>query len=206
MLPRHKRGHLDGDQHLDRLRSPSLLHYRHNICEIEYPASSFASAPPLRYALPLGEIHVHRPRVDNGPPDLIGTNFFLLMDVTTPKKSLWIVFAYEYPFDKRSGLHEPKDAIGVGKFELNRNSPLCSAFGLFDMACIAESLDDFVNPNEEDMPMRAHLRGHQKPMFPQLNAEKASRMLRSTSYIAQPVLTEPNLGILTQAINQGWNK
>ncbi|KAI1660502.1 hypothetical protein F4813DRAFT_350157, partial [Daldinia decipiens] len=202
MLPRYKRGHLDGDQHLDARRLPSLLHYRSNVCEVEYPVSNTTFAPPLRYTLPLGEIHVYQPRVDKAPPNLIGTNFFLLMDITNSKKSLWIVYAYEYPFNKSSDPSRPEDTIETGKYELNRNSPLCATFGLFDVACIANSLDDFVNLTKGGM---SNLRGYQQTMCPQLDPVKVHQMLRSTACIAQPVFTEPNLDSLTHAINRGWN-
>ncbi|KAI2776482.1 hypothetical protein F4815DRAFT_345010 [Daldinia loculata] len=209
MLQRYKRGHLDGDQHLDARRLPSLLHYRSNVCEVEYPVPNFIFAPPLRYALPLGEIHVYQPRVDKAPPDLIGTNFFLLMDVTNSKKSLWIVYAYEYPFNKSNvpnhskGYQHEEGTIETAKYELNRNSPLCADFGLFDVACIANSLDDFVDLTKGGMP---NLRGYQQTVCPQLDPVKVHQTLRSTACIAQPVFTEPNLDSLTRAINQGWKK
>ncbi|KAF3059445.1 hypothetical protein GL218_04734 [Daldinia childiae] len=209
MLPRYKRGHLDGDQHLDARRLSSLLHYRSNVCEVEYPVSNIIFAPPLRYALPLGEIHVYQPRVDKAPPDLIGTNFFLLMDVTNSKKSLWIAYAYEYSFNKSNGPNHSKDyqheegTVETGKYELNRNSPLCATFGLFDIACIANSLDDFVNPTKGGIP---NLRGYQQTTCSQLDPVKVHQMLRSTARISQPVFTEPNLDSLTRTINRGWNK
>ncbi|KAI0121822.1 hypothetical protein F4814DRAFT_406652 [Daldinia grandis] len=209
MLPRYKRGHLDGDQHLDARRLPSVLRYRSNVCEVEYSVSNSVFAPPLRYALPLGEIHVYQPRVDKAPHNLIGTNFFLLMDVTNPKKSLWIVHAYEYPFYKGNGssrsegYEDEESTIETGKYELNNNSPLCADFGLFDVACIANSLDDFI-----DMPKggMTNLRGHQQLIHPQLDPVKVHQILRSTACTTQPVFTEPNLDSLTEAINQGWKK
>ncbi|KAI0846327.1 hypothetical protein F5Y00DRAFT_272121 [Daldinia vernicosa] len=209
MLPRYRRGHLDGDQHLDARRLPSLLQYRSNVCEVEYPASNSVLAPPLCYALPLGEIHVYQPRVGKAPPDLIGTNFFLLMDVTNSRKSLWIVYAYEYPSNKNNdpnrseGYQHEEGTIETAKYELSRNSPLCADFGLFDVACIANSLDDFANVTKGDVP---NPRGHQQTIYPQLDPVKVHQMLRSTACIAQPVFTEPNLDRLAQAINQGWKK
>ncbi|OTB13752.1 hypothetical protein K445DRAFT_13461 [Daldinia sp. EC12] len=209
MLPRCKRGHLDGDQHLDSTRPSSLLHYRSNVCEIEYPDSNFVFAPSLRYALPLGEIHVYKPRVDRVPSKSFSTNFFLFMDITSPQKSLWIVYAYEYTINKNGGdgPDSSDGTVGIGKYELDRNSPLCAGFGLFDVACIADSLDDFVDSTKGSMPAGNNPRGHQKiTLFPQLDPNKVLQMLRSTACIAQPVLTEPNLGSLSQAISQGWSK
>lgn len=85
----------------------------------------------------------------------LGTNYFLVTDIARPKKSLWMVYRYEYYVRPENATSNSSDSDGgsnanryniggVQQFELDQKEVLEGA-GLFDMACLAESLDDFVD-------------------------------------------------------------
>ncbi|KAK4237926.1 hypothetical protein C8A03DRAFT_15565 [Achaetomium macrosporum] len=52
-----------------------------------------ASTYQPRYFVPLGEVY-RASRSSDKPEEVVSTNFFVLMDVTSPKKSIWLVYRY----------------------------------------------------------------------------------------------------------------
>ncbi|AEO69051.1 ddcc33e3-bcc4-4cee-b724-e267e8f36233 [Thermothielavioides terrestris] len=55
---------------------------------------SYRNLRPPQYMVPLGEVY-RAGRIYGEPQEVILTNFFVMMDVITPKKSLWILYRYE---------------------------------------------------------------------------------------------------------------
>jgi hypothetical protein len=138
-----------------------------------------ASVSRPRYFMPLGEVY-RASRSSYKTEEVQSTNFFVLMDVTSPKKSIWLMFRYERPFVGRDGPGwEPVS------FDLK---PL---FGprIFDMVCLLEDVRDWAGP-EQDM----------------VDMDRLTAMLPDHTMHLKPDLFLPVLADLKKELDKGWDK
>ncbi|KAK3302599.1 uncharacterized protein B0T15DRAFT_514620 [Chaetomium strumarium] len=147
-----------------------------------------ASRYRARYFMPLGEVY-RASRSSTKADEVQSTNFFVLMDVTSPKKSIWLVFRYERPFERRDG-------AGWGTVTFDTTKPL---FGtrIFDMVCLLEDVRDWPAPTAEN------------PNLEMVDAERLAEIMRSTPAhheVLQPALFLPVLTDLRKVTEEGWEK
>ncbi|KAK6079022.1 hypothetical protein SCUP234_05948 [Seiridium cupressi] len=140
--------------------------YRHTGYEIKYRASDFKGK------------HYFCPQVGS-------TGFHLFMDITSPQKSLWVVFA-----DKVLG------SDGAQRNAVFRSQWLhfrCFADKPFDVAMFAQSVHDW---NQFGSP---------KYDQPALDSEKVKACVQNSAQVAAPTFTYPNLKALFGIIGNGWS-
>ncbi|KAL7627189.1 hypothetical protein AAE478_003965 [Parahypoxylon ruwenzoriense] len=208
VLSRQERGHNDEDEddgmRIRESQAGPLRRYRAHVLEIEYrhPEHSFLVSPLApRYALPLGEVYLYKPASTHTPPQARSTNYVLLMDVTSPTKSLWVAYKYEY---RQHSDPQGSKACGVELYGLGPETAFCGGMGLFDMARVADSLDCF--RGDSDVGGIGRGRGGVMEGLPQLDVAQMSATMYASAYTAVPVFTYPNLKALGRAIDEGWSR
>ncbi|KAK9422961.1 hypothetical protein SUNI508_04628 [Seiridium unicorne] len=166
---RDRQGFVDDDAYEYALpRDYHECAYRHTGYEIKYQASD------------------SRGNIAARPKYVVGsTGFHLFMDITSPQKSLWVVFA-----DK------VLDSDGEKRNAVFRSQWLhfrCFADKPFDVAMFAQSVHDW---NQFGSP---------KYDQPALDGEKVKACVQNSAQVAAPTSTYPNLKALFGVIGNGWS-
>ncbi|KAI0379603.1 hypothetical protein F5Y04DRAFT_259448 [Hypomontagnella monticulosa] len=191
-------------------RSPLARFYRRaNIIEVAYgKIEPFISHRLPRYVMPLGSMTIRTRETQDQPGYIHAVNdFWVFMDVTTPKKSPWILRCYE-----RQGSGIPlrfhRVVAGVGCTAGPVFTPLFGWVDNFDVGCMAESLDDFAILAKENRAESGNFifdtKYEENSQYPQLDHDNAYKTLNSTKAIAYPRFMDPIPGELSQAIQEGW--
>ncbi|KAK7749273.1 hypothetical protein SLS62_008242 [Diatrype stigma] len=184
-LERHWRGHDCNHSSRDYLGSPEVLWYCQNVMEIEAeeePPAHVSTAIP-KYVIYLGDLLVHTKISDDGHPsyETSENNMCLVMDITKPSKSLWLVYKYEY-----------QSARELCEFEFHPDwKSFPNVETQLDLVSIANGIGDWKEGNQE---------------FPyqHLDNQQVEDTMRRTACRVKPVFTRPKLDDVLQAIEDGW--
>ncbi|KAK3901286.1 hypothetical protein C8A05DRAFT_16511, partial [Staphylotrichum tortipilum] len=66
-------------------------------------ADNDGTAPPLpAYLMPLGDVYAVN-RGSNNAQEVSSTNFYVLLDITTPNKGVWLIYRYQRPVERAGG-------------------------------------------------------------------------------------------------------
>ncbi|CAJ2510271.1 Uu.00g061710.m01.CDS01 [Anthostomella pinea] len=155
--------------------------YRSQVVELEFLGVGVHTERQKRlpkYAVVLGHVYIRQPYADGQPERVLRTNYSVVMDVTKPTKSLWMIYNYGYGESFAENLEFFKG-----------NAP-------FDMARIADSLEDFV----EDESIGEGL----SRCPPYLDGSRVIEIVQASANFVVPIFTTPNLDSLLKAIEDGW--
>ncbi|KAK4099033.1 hypothetical protein N658DRAFT_509086 [Parathielavia hyrcaniae] len=140
---------------------------------------------PSGYLVPLGEVFVAH-RSSTKPQEVASTNFFVLMEATSSKKSLWMAYRYEKPVRRRDGT-TAWDAVVV----LNhRDSVFKGSRRHFDTVAVLDDVRQWRSPTEDMIDM----------------CRFAEALPRGGSNVLQPVLYTPVLAAVREAMKKGWEE
>jgi len=137
---------------------------------------------PPKYVVPLGEVYLVN-RSHKKAQSVHATNYFVVMDITTPQKGLWMVHRYNRDFERRDG-NIQWDTIQL----IGTTSFFKGTTGGFDMVRLLASVMDWRSP-EEEMVAMAHV---------------AEAMSREGSARRYPSFYLPTLVELKEAVKEGW--
>ncbi|RYP18907.1 hypothetical protein DL767_009736 [Monosporascus sp. MG133] len=182
---RHERGYARDHSDKDSLKSLGLRSYTQSVMELEIcePSQVPTSLVLPKYVTFLGNLFGAFSGSERGRPsyETSANNLCLVMDVTKPSKSVWLVYRYEF---RKGGnileyeFHQDKDMFSTMEKE-------------FDLALVCEYIRDWEEPNGSCE-------------LPHLNNEKVEDAMRRTACRVKPVFTRPNLDDLLVAIEEGW--
>ncbi|RYP47364.1 hypothetical protein DL769_011323 [Monosporascus sp. CRB-8-3] len=182
---RHERGHLRDHSDKDSLKSLSVRSYTQSVMELEIcePSQVPTSLVLPKYVTFLGNLFGAFSGSEGGDPSYqtSANNRCLVMDVTRPSKSVWLVYKYEYREGDsilEYGFRQGKEIFPTVEKE-------------FDLALVCEDIRDWEEPNDN----------YELPHF---NKDKVEDALRRTACRVKPVFTKPNLDDLLVAIEEGW--
>lgn len=167
---RQERGHRDDDSNL--IDTSDEKAYLHHVLEMEPKLDSWMIPLP-RYVVPLGHLFVN----DFGASVPVSwTGYHVVMDITTPSKTLWLVYCHEGDLSRTSyehvdWPHKLRDILSPDHGDVVKLAPSLGA--LFDEFPIAVS---------------AHLR---------------NTMAKNVAKV-KPVFTAPNVGSLLKTIQNRW--
>ena len=102
---------------------------------------------PPKYVVPLGEVYRAR-RSSHGPGEVSSTNFLTFMDVTAPRKSVWLMYRYEKAVEDRDRVQWRPVAVGM-----ERDSVFSSGVRKFDAVCLLPDVREWKDPAEEMVGM-----------------------------------------------------
>ena len=137
---------------------------------------------PPSYLVPLGEIYVANRSSTSNWQEVTSTNFFVLMDVTTPRKAIWMVYRYERRFEGDNGpVWKPVPSQGREKF-------LKSGIPRFDTLCLLDNVDQWRSPDVDMVTM---------DRFAEALPGRGHKFL-------QPVFSIPVLAALNGVLRDGW--
>ncbi|KAK7908787.1 hypothetical protein PG985_016090 [Apiospora marii] len=176
---RHERGYRDKDCSSPFISHEELL-YLARVVEMAIPPQcGFPDGRLPRYVLPLGHLFVNNP---GAAVPAFWTGFHVVMDITTPKKSLWLVYCHEGD----TSVRDPStgDAEWPSRFQ-NMVSKGC------DLIRLVPSTDTMIDPSRRR----------------RLSMEIISAIkdgMRNHSFTVRPVFTLPCIEALLQAIKGGW--
>ena len=137
---------------------------------------------PPSYLVPLGEIYVANRSSTNNWQEVTSTNFFVLMDVTTPRKAIWMVYRYGRCFGGDNGpVWKAVPPQGREKF-------LKGGLPRFDALCLLNNVKEWRNPAENIVTM---------DWFKEALPGRGNKFL-------QPVFSVPVLTALRGALRDGW--
>ncbi len=137
---------------------------------------------PPSYLVPLGEIYVANRSSTNNWQEVTSTNFFVLMDVTTPRKAIWMVYRYERCFQGGNGpFWKAVPTQGREKF-------LKGGLPRFDALRLLNNVNEWRNPAEDIVTM---------DWFKEALPGRGNKFL-------QPVFSIPVLTALKGALKDGW--
>ncbi|KAL2181181.1 uncharacterized protein P884DRAFT_393 [Thermothelomyces heterothallicus CBS 202.75] len=136
------------------------------------------------YLVPLGEVYVAN-RSLNRPQEVASTNFFVLMRVDGPKKSLWMVYRYMRSFQRRNG--PVWDAVAFGN---QRDAHFKGSRRMFDTVCLLDDVRDWKDPAEDMITME----------------RLANAVPGDERFFLQPVFFVPVLTALREALRKGWEE
>lgn len=134
------------------------------------------------YLVPLGEVYAAN-RSLNRPQEVGSTNFFVLMQVDGPKKSLWMVYRYMRSFKRKNG--PVWDAVAPGS---QRDAHFKGCRRMFDTVCLLDDVRDWKD-SAQDMVTMEHL---------------AEAVPGDERAILQPIFFVPVLTVLRKALRKGW--
>ncbi|RYP03126.1 hypothetical protein DL765_010594 [Monosporascus sp. GIB2] len=182
---RHERGHLPDYSGKDYLKSLALRFYSKIVLELEFREPSHIRAPIAapKYVAFLGSLFGAFSGSEGGRPsyESSANNLCLVMDMTKPSKSVWLVYRYE--FRKGSDILE---------YEFHQDKNMFPTIEKeFDLALVCEDIRDWEEPNSSYA-------------LPHFNNEKVEDAMRRTACRVKPVFTKPNLDDLLGAIEEGW--
>lgn len=103
------------------------------------------------------------------------------MDITTPSKSLWVVYKFQAEIDKKPGQY----------FFVPDRAAFPNDNVEFDMALIAADLNDFG-------------RFDKRIDYSPLNIEKVEESMKRTACCLEPLFFMSDLYRVQQAIEEGW--
>ncbi|RYP09759.1 hypothetical protein DL764_001094 [Monosporascus ibericus] len=182
---RHERGYSRDYSDKDSLKSTSLRSYTQSVMELETCGQSQIQTSIVlpRYVTFLGNLFGAFSGSEGGRPsyETSANNFCLVMDVTKPSKSVWLVYRYE--FRKGGNIQEHE-------FHQDKNM-FPSMEKEFDLALVCEDIRDWEEPNGSCE-------------LPHFNHEKVEHAMRRTACRVKLVFTRPNLDDLLVAIEEGW--
>lgn len=138
-------------------------------------------APP-KFVMPLGEVYMVN-RSHRKTQMVTSTNFFVVMDITSPKKSLWMVYRENRPFERRDGDIEWDSVSLIGTTSFFKGGKR-----YFDIVRLVDDITDW-NNHEDEMVAMQHV------------AEVLSR--EGTAY-RKPDVVLPVFSVLKRAVKQGW--
>jgi hypothetical protein len=129
------------------------------------------------YLVALGEVYMVNRSRDRGH-EVAATGFFVLMEVSSRRKSLWMVYRYETRFDRE----------GPIEFHDQRESLFMSIPGAFDTVCLLDDIRDWKSTAEDMISM---------DRFPEALSDGDFDILR-------PTFCTPELPWFRAAIRKGW--
>lgn len=109
--------------------------------------NAFRAFHPPKYVVPLGEVY-RACRSSDGLGEVASTNFLVFMDVTGPRKSVWMMYRYEKAVEDRDRVQWRPVAI-----HNERDSVFSSSVRTFDAVCLLEDVRDWKGPAEEMIDM-----------------------------------------------------
>ncbi|KAH6636033.1 hypothetical protein F5144DRAFT_163365 [Chaetomium tenue] len=109
--------------------------------------NAFRAFHPPKYVVPLGEVY-RACRSSDGPGEVASTNFLVFMDVTGPRKSVWMMYRYEKAVEDRDRVQWRPVAI-----HNERDSVFSSSVRTFDAVCLLEDVREWKGPAEEMIGM-----------------------------------------------------
>ncbi|CAJ2509843.1 Uu.00g057430.m01.CDS01 [Anthostomella pinea] len=136
-----------------------------------------------RYVIELGEIYNLKPKTNyfGGQITHQSTGFHLVMDVTRPEKSLWMVYRYE---DQASNGRNLKQSI---KYRQDRFWHPFSSVGEFDIAQVYERIEDWMGFNT-----------------PVGRYAASRKLVKQTAGLVKPMFVEPIIDEVREEIARGW--
>jgi hypothetical protein len=129
------------------------------------------------YLVALGEVYMVNRSRDRGH-EVAATGFFVLMEISSYRKSLWMVYRYETRFDRE----------GPSEFHDRRESLFTSIPGAFDTVCLLDEIRDWKSTVEDMISM---------DRFPEALSDGDFDILR-------PTFCTPALASFQAAIRKGW--
>lgn len=139
------------------------------------------TAPP-RFVMPLGEVYMVN-RSHRKTQMVCSTNFFVLMDITSPKKSLWMVYRENRPFERRDGDYE-WDTISL----IGTTSFFKGGKRYFDIVRLVDDIMDWRSHKDEMVAME-HV---------------AEVLSREGDAYRKPDVVLPVFSVLKKTVKQGW--
>ncbi|KAJ4303982.1 hypothetical protein N0V88_001585 [Collariella sp. IMI 366227] len=139
----------------------------------------FVSYFPPRYLVSLGEVYAAN-RGLNKAPDVYSTNFFVMMDVTSPEKALWLIYRYERLFERKDGI--PWETVEFSKLYKSTHHK-------FDIVRLLGDVRDWRNPAEDMVAM-----------------DWFKNSLPRKTFMVRPVFFLPVLKQLRKALEEGWER
>lgn len=195
-LARDRRGLADDDHYVALDRPVNERAYKDVVMELTArPTADTQSVadtgdtricPPPRYVVSLGEVFYESEDPHLGPQSG-RTGYYLVMDVTTPARSLWIVFGYEY-----RGLDGSIKTAAMLSQKDNKFCVFAERPG-FDIAKIADDVKDW----DKQSGVRLYDQ-------PELHPDAVRRCIACSARTAGLVFTSPKLSSLLDDINRGW--
>ncbi|RYP53503.1 hypothetical protein DL768_001540 [Monosporascus sp. mg162] len=182
---RHERGYLHDYSVKDKLKSLALRFYSQTVLELEIrePSHIQTLVALPKYVTFLGKLFGAFSGSKGGRPpyETSANNLCLVMDVTKPSKSVWLVYRYEF-----------REGGNILEYEFHQDKTMFPTMEKeFDLALVCEDIRDWEGPN-----------GSCK--LPHFNNEKVEDAMRRTACRVKPVFTRPNLDDLLVAIEEGW--
>lgn len=144
--------------------------------------------PPLpAYLMPLGEVYAAN-RGAAKPQEVCSTNFFVLMDITSPRKSLWMIYRYQRPVERAGGVRwENVNALGREAFFRSGGGQRP-----FDTVCLLTGVWEW------ESPLVDLVRGGME-CFGNGSVGGGRRRL-------EPVFTVPGLKGMREVVEKGWER
>ncbi|RYP91595.1 hypothetical protein DL770_002309 [Monosporascus sp. CRB-9-2] len=182
---RHERGYLRDYSGRDKLKSLALRFYSQTVLELEIrePSHIQTLVASPKYVTFLGELFGAFSGSKGGRPpyETSANNLCLVMDVTKPSKSVWLVYRYEF-----------REGGNILEYEFHQDKNMFPTVEKeFDLALVCEDIRDWEEPNGSCE-------------LPHFNNEKVEDVMRRTACRVKPVFTRPNLDDLLVAIEEGW--
>jgi hypothetical protein len=169
------------DELVQKLNILELLTDEKRLKTAEAMKPGYNPVAPSGYLAPLGEVYVAY-RSANKPQEVASTNYFVLMEVTSPKKSLWMVYRYERPVQRKDG----SQFTGVAVLS-HRDSLFRGSRRHFDTVCLVDDVREW--------------RSHTEDM---IDMGRFAEALPGGSNVLQPVCYTPVLAAVREAMKQGW--
>lgn len=137
-----------------------------------------------QYLVPLGEVYlVHRSL--NKAQGVESTNFFVLMDVTSPHKSLWMVYRYKKLFERKEG--NCWERMRANRY---RETSFGNTRRDFDTVRLLDNIRNWESPDEDMVKMDRF----------------AEALPQGKNHVLQPVFVTPVLTAVREAIEKGWRE
>ena len=135
------------------------------------------------YLVPIGEVYVADRSLIKWQ-EVSSTNFFVLMDIATPRKALWMVYRYQRLFEESKGRASWAAEVPVH----GRNRTFTSLKRPFDTIRLLASVHDWTDPTENMVSMD----------------QLAAALPGTGNIFFQPVFYTPALKELQDAVKKGW--
>jgi hypothetical protein len=142
---------------------------------------AFRAYHPPKYVVPLGEMY-RACRSSDGPGEVVSTNFFVFLDVTGPRKGVWLMYRYEKAVEVRDRVQWRPVTI-----HNERDSVFSSSVRTFDAVCLLEDVREWKGPAEEMIDM-----GRFREALPD------EQLILHTAFYT------PLLEKLREALKEGW--